>query len=150
MWEAHIGIWRVINKLDFASHSRPRPSREWLAKLSAWLFRVCLFSFLYQYYINSHYPRNVSRTRSLYKKLSREKTLAKNLKVRDCLPMILYIISLKVSITPTSPSKYSWEVLNSNTYLTHSKCWEKFWCLWETLEEVIEWRMQFGGIVGSR
>ena len=36
-----------------------------------------------------HYPRNVRRTRSIHKKLLREKTLAKHLRVRDCLPIIL-------------------------------------------------------------
>ena len=39
-------------------------------------------------------------------KLLREKTLAKHLRVRDCLPIILYIISLEFSFTPTSPSTH--------------------------------------------
>ena len=51
-----------------------------------------------------HYPRNVRRTRSIHKKLLKEKTLAKHLRVRDCLPTILYVISLELSFTPTSPS----------------------------------------------
>ena len=76
-------------------------------------FLVCLFSFLYKHYINPHYPRNVRRTRSIHKKLLREKTLAKHLRVIDCLPTILYIISLEFPFTPTSPS-------------TRSECWEKF------------------------
>ena len=94
-WKAHAGIWRVFDRLDFASHSRLRPSRKWPTKLSTWLFWLCLFTFLYQHYKNPHYPRNVRRARSLYKKLLREKTLAKHLRVRDCLPTILYIISLE-------------------------------------------------------
>ena len=113
-------------------------------------FLVCLFLFLYQHYINPHYPQNVRRIKSIHKKLLREKTLAKHLRVRVYLPTILNIISLKFSFTPTSPSTYPWEVLSLNTYLTHSECWEKFWCLWEVLKEAIEWRMQLKGIVGSR
>ena len=91
-------------------------------------FLVFLFSFLFQQYINSHYPRNVRSRRSIHKKLLREKTLAKHLRVRDCLPTILYIISLEFPFTPTSPSTHPWEVLGPNIYLTHSECWEKFWC----------------------
>ena len=113
-------------------------------------FLVCLFLFPYQHYINPHYPWNVRRTRSIHKKLLKEKTLAKHLRVRVCLPIILYIISLKFSFTPTSPSTYPWEVLSPNTYLTHSECWEKFWCLWEALKEAIEWRMQLSMIAGSK
>ena len=111
-------------------------------------FLSLTFPILYQHYINSHYPRNVRR-RSIHKKLLREKTLAKHLRVKDCLPTILYIISLKFTFTPTSPSTHPWEVLSPNTYLTHFECWEKFWCLWEVLEEAIKWRMQSSGIVGS-
>ena len=111
---------------------------------------VCLFSFLYQHFINPHYPWNVRRTRIILKKLLREKTLAKHLRVRGCLPTILYIISLELPFTPTSSSTYHWEVLSSNTYLTNSECWEKFLCLWEALKEVSEWRMQSGRIAGSR
>ena len=111
---------------------------------------LCLFSYLYQYYINSHYPRNVRRTRSVHKKLFREKTLAKHLRVRDCLPTILNIISLEFPFTLTSLSTHPWEVFSLNTYLTHFEYWEKFWCLWEALEEAIEWRMQLGGIARSR
>ena len=69
-------------------------------------FLVYLFSFLYQQYINPHYPRNVRSRRSIHKKLLREKTLAKHLRVRDCLPTILYIISLEFPFTPTSPSTH--------------------------------------------
>ena len=113
-------------------------------------FWVYLFSFLYQHHINPYNPWNVSRTMSIHKKLLREKTLAKHLRVRYCLPTILYIISLEFPFTPTSQSTHLWEVLSPNTYLIHSKCWEKFWCLWEVLEEAIEWQMQSGGIVGFR
>ena len=97
-WEAHARIWRVFVRLDFASHSWVRPSCEWLAKLSAWWFWVCLFIYLYQYYINSYYPRNCKKKKKIVvfsNKFLREKTLAKHLRVRDCLPTIIYTISLK-------------------------------------------------------
>ena len=112
-------------------------------------FWVCFFLYFYQYYINPHYPWNVRRTRSIHKKLLREKTLTKHLRVKDCLLTILYIISLEFPFTLTSLSTHPWEVFNPNTYLTHSKRWEKFWCLWEALEKAIEWRMQPGGIARS-
>ena len=145
-WKAHAGIWRVFDRLDFTSHSWLRPSHEWPVKLSAWLFWVCLFSYLYQHYINPHYPRKVSRTRSIHKKLLRENTLAKQLRVRDCLPTILNISSLEFPFTPTSSSIYPSEVFSPNTYLTHFECWKEFWCLWEVLEEAIKWQMQSGRI----
>ena len=112
-------------------------------------FIVCLFSFLYQHYIHLHYPWNVTCQMSIHKKLLREKTLGKHLRVRNCLPTILYIISLEFPFTPTFPSTHPWEVLSPNTYLTHSQCWGKFWCLWEALEGAIKWQMQYGGIAGS-
>ena len=43
-WEAHAGIWRVLDMLDFASNSRLRLSREWPAKLTACYFLECDFS----------------------------------------------------------------------------------------------------------
>ena len=66
------------------------------------------FLILYQHYINPHYPQIVRRRRSIHKELLREKILAKHLRVRDCLPTILYIISLKFSFTLTSPSTHPW------------------------------------------
>ena len=84
-------FWQVGFCESFATQSKSQVP----TKLSTWLFWLCLFTFLYQHYKNPHYPRNVRRARSLYKKLLREKTLAKHLRVRDCLPTILYIISLE-------------------------------------------------------
>ena len=78
------------------------------------------FSILYQYYVNPHYPQNVTR-KSIHKKLLRAKTLAKHLRVRNCLPTILYIISLEFPFTLTSPFTYPWEVLSLNTFFTHSE-----------------------------
>ena len=144
--------WRICEDEDFATSSRLLTretghvrSTYWNLKslLTDWILRVirnssqvtsdpqnslpdcfwvCLFSFLYQHYINPHYPQNVRSRRSIHKKLLREKTLTKHLRVRDCLPTILYIISLEFPFTPTSPSTHPWEVLSPNTYLTHSKC----------------------------
>ena len=95
-----------------------------------------------------HYPWNVKSWRSIHKKLLRDETLAKHLRVRNCLPTILYIISLEFPFTPTPPPIHPWEVLSLNIYLTHSKCWEKFWCLWKALEGAIEWWTQSGRIAG--
>ena len=46
--------------------------------------------------------------------------------LRDYKPTIIYIISLKFSSIPTSLFTHPWKVLNLNTYLTQSECWEKF------------------------
>ena len=78
-------------------------------------FLSVTFPILYQHYINPHYPRNIRRRRSIHKKILREKTLAKHLIIRDCLPTILYIISLKFPFTPTSPSTHPGKVLSPNT-----------------------------------
>ena len=94
-WKAHDGIWRVFDRLDFASHSWLRPSCEWPAKLSAWLFWVCLFSYPYKHYINPHYPQNCKKNKESLQETFERGTLAKHLRVRNCLPTILYIISLK-------------------------------------------------------
>ena len=107
------------------------------------------FSILYQHYINSHYPRNIRRRGSIFWRNFWKKNLNQTLeRLRLFLLTIFYIISLKFSSTLTSPFTHPWEVLSPNTYLTHSECWEKFWCLLEVLEEAIEWRMQSGEIAG--
>ena len=94
-WEAHVGILKVFDRLDFTSHSLLKWSCEWLTKLSTWLFWICLFSYLYQYYINPHYPRNCKKNKEFLQETFKRETPAKHLRVRDCLPIILYIISLK-------------------------------------------------------
>ena len=138
-------LWQARFCESFTTQAKLRVTRKTIYLISFW---VCLFSFLYQHYINPHYPRNVRRIRIIHKKLLREKTLAKHLRVRDCLLTILYIISLEFPFTPTSSSTHPWEVLSPNTYLTHSECWEKFWCLWEALEEAIEWQIKSSRLAG--
>ena len=103
-------------------------------------------SFLYQYYISPHYPRNFKKGFS--KGTFERETLAIHLRVRDCSPTIIYTISLKFSFTPTSPTTRPLEVLNPNTYLTQFESCEKFWCIWEVLKEAIDWHMQFGANCG--
>ena len=43
-WEAHARIWRVIEKLVFASDSQLRLSHEWATKPTAYCFLECDFS----------------------------------------------------------------------------------------------------------
>ena len=127
-WEAHAEIWRVLNRLDFASDSRLRPSCKWSAKLTAYCFLECdFFHSLPTLY--PHYPRNVRR-RSIFWRNFWERIPSQTLESqRFFLPTILYIISLKFPSTPTSPFTHPWEVLNLDTCLTYSECWEKFWYL---------------------
>ena len=91
-----VRVWWRFDRLDFMIHSQLRPSREWPTKLSAWLFWVCLFTYLYQYYITLITHEIVIR--SFSKELLREKTLSKYMKVRDCFLTIIYTISLKFHV----------------------------------------------------
>ena len=147
--ETHDGIWRVHDKQDFASDSRLGPSYEWPAKFTVWL----LFEFDFSHSLLTLYkpslPMKCKKKKEYLQETFERETLAKHLRVRDCLPTILYIIFLKFQFTSTSPTTHPWEVLNPNTYHTYFECWEKFWCLWKALEEAIEWQMQLGGIAGS-
>ena len=123
-WEAHAGSWRIHDMLDFTSHSWLKPSRKWPIKLTTWLLFECDFSHSLPTMYRPSLPMKCKK--SIHKKILREKNLAKHLRVRDCLSTILYIISLKFSFIPTSPSMHLWEVLSTNTYLTHFEYWEKF------------------------
>ena len=106
---------------------------------------MCLFTYLYQYYINHHYLRNI-----FFKKTFEKENPSQTLESYKFFTHNHLHRFSKISFTPTSLSTHPWEVLNPNTYLTHSECWEKFWCVWEALEEDIEWWMQFEANCGIR
>ena len=142
MLEVHAGIWKSMTSFISWVTSRFKPSHERPAKLSTWLFFSVPFLIPLPTLYKPSLPMKCKKNKNIHKKLLREKILAKHLRVRGCLPTILYIISLELPFTHTSPSTYPWGVLSPNTYLTHSKFWEKFLCLWEALKEVSEWWMQ--------
>ena len=81
---------------------------------------------------------------------SERKPKQKHLRVRNCYSHNHLHIFSWFSSTPTSPSLHPWEVLSSKTYHTQSKCWVKFWCLWEAMEGAIKWRMQSSWIARFR
>ena len=139
-------IWQAGFHKSFATQAKLRVTRKTLCLIILVMSFCVPLPTLYKPSLPTKCKR---RTRSIHKKLLREKTLAKHLWVRDCLPTILYIIFLEFHFTPTSPSTHPWVFIISNTYLIHSECWEKFWCLWKALKEANEWRMQSGGIAGS-
>ena len=66
-----------------------------------------------------------------------ENTLEIHLRVRDCKPTIICTISLSFPlILPLQ--------LQILERFTRYKCLEKFWHVWEVLEEAIDRQMQFG------
>ena len=83
-------------RLDFASQSQLRPNKSDLRNSLPRWFWVCLFTYLYQYYITLITHEIVIR--SFSKELLREKTLAKYMKDRDCFLTIIYTISLKFHV----------------------------------------------------
>ena len=94
-WEAYTGIWRVFARLDFTRHLWLRPTCEWPQNSLPDVFK-CAFSHTFTNTIQTLITHEiVRRTRSFSKKNLREKILAKHLRVRDCLPTIIYTISLK-------------------------------------------------------
>ena len=74
-------------RLYFGRHFTTLPTREWLAKLSAWMILKSVFLISLHIHMSIHYPRTCKET-------FREKILAIHLRVRDCKPTIIYIISL--------------------------------------------------------
>ena len=134
--------------LDFTSHFATQTKSQMTHKTYCLELFECVFSHAFTNTIQALISHEIIRIRSFYKGTFERETLAIHLRVRDCSPTIIYTISLKFSFTPTSPSTHPWEVLSPNTYLTHSEYWEKFWCIWEVLEEAIKWRMQFGANCG--
>ena len=76
--------------------------------------------------------------------LLRENSSHKHWELEIVILTILYTITYEFSSTFTSLFLYHWEVNNPNTYHTLSKCQVRFWCYWETLEEVKLWWMQSG------
>ena len=65
------------------------------------------------------------------------------------IPTILYTFVLGISISPTSPFPYHWEVDSSNTYHTLWECQVRSWCYWEALEEAKDGRCNMELVGGS-
>ena len=65
------------------------------------------------------------------------------------LPTILYTIVCGISLSPTSPFLYHWEVDSPNTYHTFWECQVIFWCYWEALEEAKDGRCNMELVAGS-
>ena len=66
------------------------------------------------------------------------------------LPIILYTSVCGISLSPTSPFPYHWEVDSPNTYHTISECSVRFWCYWEVLEEAKDSKCNMELVAGSR
>ena len=118
----------LFARLDFASHFATQ-AKLWVTRETLYLELFdCSFSYTFTNIVYAFITHEI--VRSFSKKLLREKTLAKHLRVRDCIPIIIYTIFLKFFFTPSSPSTHPWEVFSPNTYFTQFECWEKFWCIW--------------------
>ena len=127
------------------SVSRLGQLTTWLKRCTASLFYVCLSLFLYLHYISPHYSRNCNKNNESFK----EKTLEIHLRVRDCIPTILYTFLWVFLILFPLQFHILWEVLCPNTNHTHSECYELLWSFWEALGYAILWWMQLMIIVGS-
>ena len=117
----------------------------WLARCIASLFCVCLSIFLYPHCISPHYPQNSNKNNVSF----REKTLEIHLRVKDCIPKILYTFLLVFLTLFPLQFHILWEVLSPSTNHTHSECCELLWSFWEALGYAILWWMQLVIIVES-
>ena len=62
---------------------------------------------------------------------------------------ILYKFVLGISLSPTSPFPYHWEVNSLNTYHTLWECQMIVWCCCEVLEEAKDGKCNMELVVGS-
>ena len=119
-------------QLVFASASRVRPSREIPAKHS-------ILPIFHIWYTKS-LPTLYIQTLLTYVKecFFREKTLAITLE-SERLSYTHNSLHNPLLFSSTLTSQFSnlWEVDSPNTYHTHLECKVRFWCCWESLEEVI-------------
>ena len=65
------------------------------------------------------------------------------------LPTILYTFVCEISLFPTSPFPYHWEIDSANTYHTISEFQVIIWYCWEALEETKDGRCNMELVAGS-
>ena len=95
-WEAHAGIWRVFVRLDFTSHFATQAKSQVTHKTLCLMILSVSFHIPLQILYKPSLPTKFFKKKKVFsKKLLRKKTLAKHLRVRDCLPTIIYTASLK-------------------------------------------------------
>ena len=122
--EAHmLEVQRSQCQRHLTSVSQLGQLMTWLVRCFASLFCVCLFLFLYPHYISPHYPRNCNKKNDSF----REKTLEIHLRVRDCIPTILYTFLLVFLTLFCLQFHILWEVLSPNTNHTYFDCCELLW-----------------------
>ena len=123
--------WR---QLCLASISRVRPSRETPARHSVLPACPSLIHIFYTHTIFTHITHKWRGERL------RENPSKNTWELEIVLPTILYIFIYGISLSPTSPFPYHWEVDSPNTYQTFWECQVIFWCYWESLEEAKDGR----------
>ena len=138
LWNLMLGLsvrvwWRFMKNVKFATGSRLDnsflcqasfheslcDSDQVMSDLQSSLpepFWNVFFSFLYQHYISPHYPRNCMKT-------FREKTLAIHLRVKVCIPIIIYTISLSFFLLPPLQLQILERFLTQTLTSPLSECW---------------------------
>ena len=88
-------------------------------------------------------------THKCWGELLRENPSQTTWELEIVIPTILYTFVLGISLSPTSPFPYYWEVDRPNTYHTLWECQVIIWCCWETLEEAKDGRCNVELVTGS-
>ena len=98
----NLSLWQAGFCESFATQAKSRVTCETLYLIIFSMSFLISLQILYKPSLLTKCKKN----KEYSEKLLKEKTLAKHLRVRDCLSTILYIISLEFPFTPTSPSTH--------------------------------------------
>ena len=88
-------------------------------------------------------------THKYWGEILRENPSQTTWKLEIVIPTILYTFVLGISLPPTPPFPYNWEVDSPKTYHTLWECQVRFWSCWEVLEEAKDGRCNMELVAGS-
>ena len=88
-------------------------------------------------------------THKWWAELLRENPSKSTWELKIVILIILYTFFCGISLSPTFPFPYHWEVDSTNTYHTLWECQVRFWSCWEALEEAKDGRCNMELVMGS-